>query len=250
VSVAREQVIAAGREEMIIEAGSASNMGNGSSGGALFNEHWEVVALVTEHGAPRAYALPMNVVLEHVRHWKVPVSLRRPSIPRGGYRTTVNVSMLVPGGSGQNTVDGDRLPSGRVSIVRQSRSPWSIVASAMRLAPRDIGVTAGMIGVAATWTVGRLSIQPFGEAGLGRVEGQFDGGGVFVVVPDTVYIPRWEQARTDGLGFGAGIELRAMVLPRMILGAMIGRWTFSAPLNVPSLPSYFLGAGIRYGLGS
>jgi Trypsin-like peptidase domain len=250
VSVTREQVIGVGREEMIVEAGAASNMGPGSSGGALFNDHWEVVAMVTQHGAPRAYAIPIDVVIDQLRFWHVPVTLRRPSIPRGGYRTVVQASILAPSGADEEFVDADRLPSGRVTLLRQARAPWSFTASVMRLAPRNLGVTAGMVGLAASLRMGRLTLQPFTELGLGRVEGRFDGGGVTVVAPDTVYVPRWEQARVDGLGFGAGMDVQVLLLPRVILGAMVGRWTFSSPPRVPAFPSYFFGAGLRYGLGS
>lgn len=250
ISVAREQVIGVGSEEMIIEAGAASNMGRGSSGGALFNQYWEVVGMVTLHGAPRAYALPIDVVMKQLAFWKVPLTLRRPAIPRGGYRTTVTASMLVPSGSGQRAIDGDRLPSMRVSVVRQVRTPWSISATAIRLAPRDLGISAGMLGVATTWSSGRVSVQPFAEAGLGRVEGRYDGGGITVVAPDTVYVPRWVAARSDGLGFGAGVDVSVLLAPRIILGAMVGRWTFSRLPELPSLPGAFFGASLRYGVGS
>jgi len=250
ISVSREQVIAVGSEELIVEAGTASNMGPGSSGGALFNRHWEVVGMVTEHEPPRGYALPIDRILQQLAFWKVPVTLRRPTFPRGGYRTTVTVSMLAPSGSDQRTIDNDRLPSGRLSVTRQTRAPWSVTISAVRLAPRDVGVSAGMAGIAATLPLGRLSLQPFAEVGLGRVEGRYDAGGVTVVSPDTVYVPRWVATQADGLGFGGGVDLQLLVAPRIILGAMIGRWSFSTPPELTSLPGFFFGFGLRYGYGS
>jgi S1-C subfamily serine protease len=223
----------------------------GSSGGALFNQYWEVVGMVTQSGYPRAYALPIDLVLKHVREvMKFPVSLRRPKVPRSGYAIHFGALVLTRTSANTETLgDESRFPSGRLVATRRGDLyglTWHV--SGLRLAPRNLGVMAAMGGVGVDFRWGRFTAQPFFEMGLGTVEGRFDGGGYHVSGTRPTYVPFWRQRKEDGLGIGGGVSLLANLLPHVTLELLAGTWSFNMPENVPELPRVFVGTGLRWGL--
>jgi hypothetical protein len=221
----------------------------GASGGGLFNERWELVAMTVEHEGTIGRANTIAPVLERLRALSVPTGLRAPAIPRAGYPTVLTMSLLLPASSGSRQTGESRLPSGRISVVRRRLSPLSWHASMTRLAPRDLAVTAGMLGASTALSAGRLSVQPFAEVGLGRIEGRFDAGGVEVFQADGTlqHSPRWQQVRADGIGVGLGAAIQLVVLPHVMLDLLGGRWDFPSPPGAPRLPDLFVGAGFRFG---
>jgi hypothetical protein len=227
---------------------SAAFLGEGASGGALFNEWWEVVGVVLEHDAPRGRALPIDDVLSLLRSWGVPVGLKRSKLPREGYRTLVGVTLLSAIGASQDSnATESRLPSGRLTAVRRTRTSLTWHAGLMRLAPDNLLVTAGMAGVGANFTAGRISAQPFVEVGLGRAQARSDRGGYYAVEPNgDRYIPVWTKSTIDGLGVGGGISLQYLVIPHVAVEALAARWSFALPENSPDMPSLFLGGGVRW----
>ena len=247
VPVPADRVIGVDRHGIFFQS---SFVKDGSSGGGLFNRQWEVVGLVTEDEAPRANAISIDQVLAQARTWRVPVGLRRRAIPRAGYHTVVAISLLAHTEHGARPYEEGRFPSGRVAVVRRTRSELAWHVSATRLAPPDLSVNAGMIGGGLAWSSGRLTIEPFAEVGDARIEGRYDAGGYFIVrpgLPDR-YQPLWRQARSDGLGSGGGVDLQVILRPRVILGVTGGHWGFTAPVNVRKIPSFFVGGGLRWGL--
>jgi len=213
----------------------------GSSGGALFNAWWEVVGMVQDVDPPRATAVSIDDVLGYVAAEKLPVTLERPSVPRGGYRTSVGVTVMsgTPG----------RVPSGRVALVRQVRSSLSWHVSALRLAPENLAITGAMVGAGVQLRAGRFVVRPFMEAGFGHVEGRHDLGGYYVGGPSNPqYVPFWNRVVGDGLGVGGGMTLEAIALPRTIIEVTGGYWSFTTPVNAPSAQGLFVGAGLRWGL--
>jgi hypothetical protein len=260
VPVPPDRVVGVDRQGVIFQSSFVSP---GSSGGALFDGLWELVGLVTEDAPPRANALPMDQVLAQLRAWRVPVQLRRRAIPRAGYRTVVGAALLAPLGRPDNGPDlAGRWPSGRVALTRRTRSRLTLHAAALRLAPANLGVTAGMAGASVHLGAGRFSLQPFAEAGLGSVEARYDGGGF--ALADGRYVPSWQRQRADGLGAGAGLDAQVVVAPRVVVGLLAGSWRFATPeapaealsaaraagttIRMPGLPNLFLGAGLRWGL--
>jgi hypothetical protein len=213
----------------------------GSSGGALFNAWWEVVGMVTEVQPPRATALSIDDVLGYVATQRFPVDLERPPVPRGGYRTSVGVAIM--------TGTPGRVPSGRVTFVRQARPALSWQVTALRLAPENLAITAGMAGVGVPLRTGRFVVRPFIEAGFGQVEGRYDIGGYYVASPGGPrYVPFWNRVVGDGLGVGGGVTLEAIALPRTIVEVTTGYWSFTTPVNAPLARALFVGAGLRWGL--
>jgi len=213
----------------------------GSSGGALFNAWWEVVGMVTEVQPPRATALSIDDVLGYVRAERFPVALERPSVPRGGYRTSIGVAIL--------TGTRGRVPSGRVTLLQQARPALSWHVTALRLAPENLAITAGMAGVGAQLRTGRFVARPFLEAGFGQVKGRHDIGGYYVGGPSNPqYVPFWNRVVGDGLGVGGGVTVEAIALPRTIVEVTTGYWSFTTPVNAPQARALFVGAGLRWGL--
>jgi hypothetical protein len=164
-------------------------VGPGSSGGALFNQWWEVVGMVTHDEPPRGEALRIDEVLGRVRAAKLPVNLARPSVPRAGYATSIGLAILTS--SSSSSVDYDsRTPSGRVTLERRVLPAVSWHVSALRLAPENLAITAGMGGVGLQHASGRFSGRLFVEAGFGRVEGRRDLGGYYVAgATGSEYVP-------------------------------------------------------------
>ncbi|HSB55675.1 MAG TPA: serine protease, partial [Gemmatimonadales bacterium] len=163
----------------------------GSSGGALFNQQWEVVGLVTEKNTQDGIAVGMSEVADRLRKWGYTVQLGPTRIPRAGYRTRLSLVGLAPT-SGDLTQSG-RWPSGRLALLLrgQERIGWHLTA--IRLAPQDLKVTGGMVGTSVALRAGRLGIAPFGEVGVARVNGRFNAGSYFIQGPNgPVAVPVWQ----------------------------------------------------------
>ena len=218
----------------------------GSSGGALFNAQWEVVGLVTKDEPPRANAVPIEWVVDHVKtQWNLPVGLRKHGVPRAGYRTLVSASLLVPTGA-------ERWPSGRIGVERRLRAGIGGHLAWLRMAPTDIHINAGMAGLTLGQQIGRWNLNLFGEVGLARVRSRYDAGGYVVVEGGQErYDEFWQGASQDGIGAGWGGSVRFVIVPHLLLEAIGGHWTFplpNVPSNPPGLPSMFYGLGLRWGL--
>jgi hypothetical protein len=226
----------------------SSVVATGSSGGALFNAWWEVVGLVTKHEPARANAISIDDVVRTLEGWHYQVRLRRPSVPRPGYRTTVGaVVMASTSSSGANYER--RAPSGRATLVRQVSPVLAWHIAALRLTPENLAVTAGMAGLDLQLRRGRLMLRPFVEAGFGHVEGRFDLGGYYIAASDgNQYVPLWNRVVGDGIGVGGGASLEVVVWPPAIVEVTTGYWSFTRPLNAPKLNKVFVGAGLRVGL--
>ena len=216
----------------------------GSSGGALFNTWWEVVGMVTEVAPPRANAIRIDEVLAQAKVWGAPVMLKRASVPRAGYRTTIGVSWLAPLNAESDQYPDSQLGSGRAMLVRQVGPSWAWHAGLLRLAPDNAVVRAGMVGGQLIVRRGRFAVAPFLEVGLGRVEGRYDAGGYYGTGGS--YVPLWTQQKQDGIGVGGGLDVSVVVVPHVIVQAMVGSWSFTVPDSVAKLPSVFLGAGLRW----
>ncbi len=249
VPVPADRVVGVDRQGIFFQSGFVKG---GSSGGALFNQYWEVVGIVTEDQPPRANAVSIDQALDLVRAWGYPVQLRRAKVPRGGYSYHVGVTVLTHLGGSHDPLGAEsRFPSGRVMASRRGDNYgliWHVAG--MRLAPRNLAVSAAMGGVGVDFKYGRLTAQPFIEAGLGQVEGRFrssvyyvDRGGV------STPVPVWSQEKQDGLGLGAGLSVQALVAPHVTLELLGGHWSFNLPESLTrfGLPPLFAGGGFRWG---
>lgn len=243
-----DRFVAADGDRIVFQS---SSVGGGSSGGALFNQRWEVVGLVTEAEFPRADALTMDKVVSVLRAWKVPVGLQPSFVPRDGYHVTLGLTWLAPihGAATPDSISvAARWPSGRLEGTWHSQHSlitWQ--ASALRLAPYNLAVTAGMGGVGIALNTGRLSARPFVEGGLGRVEARFDRGGYYLASGSQPYVPVWATSRQDGIGVGAGAALEFVIVRHLSVNATIARWSFGLPGNSPAWPLFFAGGGLRWG---
>ena len=217
----------------------------GSSGGALFNQQWEVVGLVTEKNSQDGVAVGIAEVADRLHKWNYPVQLRPTSIPRAGYRTSLSLAGLAPS-TGAITEAG-RVPSGRLALFfrGQQRIGWHVTA--LRLAPADLQVTGGMVGTSIALRAGRFSIAPFGEVGVARVKGRFKAGSYFVQSgSDSVEVPVWQTLTNDVLGVGVGADLEFLIAPHVALTGVAGHWDFRTDAQLRSIPKAFAGAGVKY----
>lgn len=219
----------------------------GSSGGALFNEYWEVAGLITNDNPPRANALAIEDVVQEFQALKYPVSLRRPNVPRAGYSIHVGGSLLAGlGAQSEELVPEGRFPSGRLLATRRGQHhdlTWHV--SALRLAPHNLQGTAVMGGVGVDFRWEMVTVQPFAEVGLGWVEGRRDLGGYWL---GTRYVPYLRELRENGLAAGGGVSFLATIAPHTTLEILAAHWALKEPLGVPDFPGIFVGGGLRWGL--
>jgi hypothetical protein len=249
----------------------------GSSGGGLFDRWWEVVGLVTTSDPPRARALPIDFVLDQARTWGVPVTLRRPSIPRAGYRTTIGAAILFPTAS-----FSDRFPSSRFDITYMARYPVSVHLGYLRLAPGELEgcppqdpgldtlvlarspcevvLNAAVAGLGANLVWQRLTVRALLDLGIGWLQGRYDIGGPFTGEGEGLeYVPNYvaTQEQTTIVAGGA-LALEYIVMRRTVLQALGGYWLYDDPFEAegedfpeeydPKIPHWFLGFGLKVGL--
>lgn len=239
--VSGDRVIAASPRRIRFESFFVSP---GSSGGALFNAQWEVVGIVIEKNNQEGIAIGIEEVKERVRAWRRPIQLAPARIPRAGYKTRLSVVGLAPTSSAIR--QSGRWPSGRlaVNLRGQERIGWHL--SAIRLAPRDLEVSGGMIGASVSLRTGRLGLSPFAEAGVARVKGRFASGSYFVqTAGGPVLVPIWETVTNDVLGVGGGADLEFLILPHIAITAIAGHWDFRTDSRAPSVPDVFVGGGLK-----
>lgn len=222
----------------------------GHSGGPLFNEWWEVVGMVAEHGQPLSGAIPIDSVLKAACDTgceRRGDKLEKPFVPRGGYRLSLGLQALF---SSSDAEPGGRFPPGRANLMYRIHPLVELHAGSIRLTPENLSVTGGMVGLGLNLPPkGRVWSNLFLEGGFAHVEGRRDAGGHFIDDNGTNrYVPLWRQVEDDGLGFGAGISLQALVLPHTIVEVMGGHWSFNRPEGAPPLPDFFWGAGLRLGI--
>jgi S1-C subfamily serine protease len=227
----------------------------GSSGGALFNGDWEVVGLVTYDQPPRANAISIDDVLDHVLALQHPVSLRRSKVPRTGYSLHAGASLLAAiNPTSESSLPDSRALSGRIVATRRGDLyglTWHIAA--LRLAPPNLRVTAATGGVGVDFRWGWVTVQPFLELGLGRVEGRYFADTVAYTVGGKP-VPYIHAAKEDGPGIGGGMSVMGIVAPHITLEVIGGHWSFKRPTKVPEpdkvpeLPDVFIGGGVRWGI--
>ena len=221
----------------------------GHSGGPLFNEWWEVVGMLTKLGKPLSEAIPIDSVLSAACATGCPgqeETLEKPFVPREGYRLSLGVQGLFASG---NTEPGGRFPAGRTSLMYRIHPLVELHAGSVRLIPRNLSVTAAVVGIGLNLpSRGRVWLNPFIEGGFAHVEGRFDAGGHFIDNGGTnQYVPLWRQVKDDGLGFGTGLSLQGLLLPRTVVEIVVAHWSFNRPENAPRIPDLFWGAGLRLG---
>jgi len=223
----------------------------GSSGGALFNDQWEVVGIVTEQNIPLAIAVPMREVTSLLASAGVPVQLHEPQVPRAGYHLNIDATFLTAFRTSSvpdSLALDDWQPSGRITVSTRGRSPFTWRVSAIRLAPYNTKVTALLGGMGYTLRAGRLTVQPYGELGMGRVDARYDRGGYHIAngASQATYVPLWTLERRDGIGIGGGLGLEYVIMPHVSIAATAARWSFGLPPHAPAFPGLFAGGGLRW----
>lgn len=242
----------------------------GHSGGPLFNRWGEIVGMVVQQERTTlANAEDIGFVLDHLKSWGFDrqVQLRRPFVPRGGPGWTLSLTplwasgqapILSPDGAPMEALAKSPGISGRAALSRRIFATLlapSVLAmasghvSAVRLAPRNLLIGAGMVGIEGTIRWSALAASVFGELGFGHVESQFDAGGHFVTGADgsTVYVPFWNAVKADGAGGGFGGRVQVNVLRWLVIEGSVVRYDFNLPENAQALPDVFFGAGVRVG---
>jgi len=240
--VSGDRVIAASARRVRFESFFVSP---GSSGGALFNQHWEVVGLVTEKSSQDGVAVGIAEVADRLHKWGYTIQLHPPSIPRAGYATSLSLTGMASS-TGPVTQSG-RWPSGRVAVFfrGQQRIGWHVAA--LRLAPQDLAVTGGMVGASVMLHAGRFGFAPFGEAGAARIKGRFQTGSYTVQsAAGPVQVPVWQTSTNDVIGVGFGADLEVLVAPHVALTGVAGHWNFRTDAQLPPIPTVFAGAGLKY----
>lgn len=59
-----------------------SDVGEGQSGGAVYNEAWELIGMAVDRGDGVIYARPIEVVIESLKSWDIPVRLTAAQLRR------------------------------------------------------------------------------------------------------------------------------------------------------------------------
>jgi hypothetical protein len=223
-------------------------VGPGSSGGALFNEWWEVVGIVLNHQPPRVDAVSIDIVRDSIRSWGVSSTLREPSVPSDRYRTTIG-AMLFSTALDSTQAEG-QIPSGRATFSHRSSRHVAWHAGFLRITPTDLAISAGVGGLAFEQSLGRrLSTRIFGEAAFGRVEARYEVSRYYVTEGSaTRPVIVYDRVVDDRPGFGGGLSLELILLPRIIIEGTGGWWRFSLPDHAPAFNKAFYGAGLRLGL--
>lgn len=244
----------------------------GHSGGALFNEWFEVAGIVTRHGQPLSEAVPLQTALHHICREGystvgtncAPVDLRRPRRQRGGHGLTLGAMLplvgFVGGQEASPTATDDRtLPGGRVSLMYHPRQNLEVHAAAMRFVPVNVSVTGALFGLGYTarGDQGRLLLNLFAEGGVGHVDARYDAGGFFRQIgagPDTEYVEFWQGVSADVLGFGTGASVQIVAPAGLVFEVLGGFWQFNKPETpedavIPGdfleIPSLYVAAGLR-----
>lgn len=231
----------------------------GSSGGAIFDRDWEVVGMVFYDQQPFGIALSIDTVLAAASSWGCPSSLKRPFLPRGGYRTTIGVNFLgaIPFDSLFREVP-DKI-AGRVSFIQRTLPAVSWHVAGLRLRADNLSTNGLLAGVGLYPTKpGRFGLRFFVEVGFGRTTARFDTGGYFTTDSNgDEYMPVWGRAEQTELGGGGGVSFEWLFLPRTILEVIGGYWSFPLPempgidetyISAPTFAHMHVGVGLRFGL--
>ncbi len=234
----------------------------GHSGGALFNRWGEVVGMITHQDRPYGIALSIEHVLKEIRSWNYGLAqLHEARVPRAGNRWSLGLSYLYALGEDPITrSDGEaffpeldrRPPSIRLTVSQRllvsKRFMIAGHVAALRLAPDNLAIGGGFIGLQANLRLSRIELGLFGEVGLARIESQYDGGGFFVSEGGVDrYEPFWIQVEDDKAGAGLGANLTATLSHLITLNATAGHWAFSLPDRSQGIPDLFVGLGINFG---
>jgi hypothetical protein len=237
----------------------------GHSGGALFNQWGEVVGMITSVDRQFGTALSIDYVLSTLRSWDYRwyIKLRKSRVPRAGQRLQVGLTYLwAPGADPILSPDAiplgatlpTRVPSSRLTVSWRLYASTNVLLNGhlavLRLAPENLAIGAGFVGLQATLRTGPVAIGAFGEVGYGRVESQFDAGGHYIANPadgSDEYVPFWSQIKDDGGGTGFGGLLQLTLARFLIVEGTVGHWVFNIPENARNLPDLFVGGGVRIG---
>ena len=164
----------------------------GSSGGALFNQQWEVVGLVTEKNSQDGVAVGMREVADRLKKWGYTVQLRPTSIPRAGYRTGLSLVGLAP---------TDRRPDPIGPLAEWAIRSAVPGSAADRLAPDGASVwhrgtwrsPGAWWGPASRSGPAGSASRPSREVGVARVNGRFNAGSYFIqTASGPVAVPIWQ----------------------------------------------------------
>jgi S1-C subfamily serine protease len=234
-------------------------VGTGSSGGAIFDRDWEVVGMVFYDQQPFGIALSIDTVLAAANSMGYPPSLKRPFLPRSGYRTTIGVSFVVPIPFDDVISEVRDKVAGRVSLIHRTLPAVSWHVAGLRLRADNLSTNGLLAGIGFYPTKpGRFGLRFFAEVGFGRTEARFDTGGYFTTDGNgDGYVPVWGRAEQTELGGGGGVSFELLLLPRTILEVVGGYWSFPVPempgidetyILAPTFSHLQVGAGLRFGL--
>jgi hypothetical protein len=236
----------------------------GHSGGALFNRWGEIVGMIIEVERNIGIAQDIDLVVDSLKKWVRPVRLGKSRVPRAGPRWTVELAHLWPidenrffspeGLSLGETREQLPAVSGRIALSRRLYASKHLLVyghfAGLRLAPKNLTIGGGFVGLQALLRFGRVGIGGFGEVGGAHVESQFDAVGHYVASAsgaDNRYVPLWNRVEDDVLGAGFGGRLEITILRFLILQGTIGTWALPMPENSQDLPPFVVGAGMRIG---
>lgn len=214
----------------------------GNSGGALLSQWGEVIGMVVQSEPPIGRAVSIDVVLDKLRSWDASVSLRRPSVPRWPYAVEVRAAWLGTSGltQGQGAMGG-------LDILLSDHFGWHV--GVLQLTPENQAITALVAGGSLRLRSGRFTLAPFADFGLSHLEARQDLGGYYVGSGiEQAYIPVWSATTVFGFGGGGGIRASMMVASRLSLDVLAARWSFQKPADARSLPEFYFGGGMRWGI--
>jgi hypothetical protein len=218
----------------------------GKSGGALLNEWGEVAGMVVtqEPTGTIGSAIPAGPLLRLLsrKDWKLPVQLKAPLAPRGGYRLSVGSMVLT-------NPSGTRVYAPRLELQWVRSGLINPRVAMIGVGSDSVQVVAPVAGACLSPPIRTLLLHLCIEGGAGRTTWRRDIGGIVIATGNG---PRYEPAlvTTQGFGFGAGGTgtLEFPIAPRMALALMGGTWWFQLPTGAPTKPSILFGGGFRYAI--
>lgn len=221
----------------------------GNSGGPVFNAEWEVVGVTWgEIQVSEAEAIAIDTILALVprAYWRAARErLHRRGIPRRGYPTRATYTVLFPAVSPQDVAQGERWPGGRLVLAHSLHRGLSGHVSYLRLAPTDLDVKSGMVGLTFDpLPSAAASLEFYGEVGVGVVQAR---------IPGTPFLTESDSSRTfsrvDEIAVGAGVALvpRVTVAPGFSVHFLVAHYRFGRPDGAVALPRLVFGAGVGWG---
>jgi hypothetical protein len=237
----------------------------GYSGGGVFSEDGEVLAMIVA-GSPTLVAItPIDTVLIHARRWGAPVRLRRARIPLHGYRISGLVALaggsdaVGPASDAGQFMESTRTVTTRAEFQFGADDGWFLLVGHQVHRAPDARVGAPFIGVGRglrKWPdrerhgglrtvniVATTDIAPFAD-----VHALLDVGGFTRADSVGAYTPALVSRRVQTWGATGTLRAETVLVPHLVVGGLVGLSGYGARGMLNGLLRRHFGGYLRYGV--